>query len=63
MPLTEKVSFRDRLQRGNGIQVSKIVRWQFKMEPDQALKIDLNVVNVFSAGSSSTERWARTGAF
>jgi hypothetical protein len=39
MPLTQKVTFKTVLQRGNRVQVPKFVRWQFKMEPDQVLKI------------------------
>jgi len=33
LPLTEKVKFKTLLQHGNRIQVPKLVRWQFKMEP------------------------------
>jgi hypothetical protein len=39
MPLTQKVTFKTVLQRGNRVQVPKLVRWQFKMETDQVLKI------------------------
>jgi len=42
MPLTQKVSFKTVLQRGNRVQVSKLIRWQFKMGTKQVLKVAVN---------------------
>jgi hypothetical protein len=39
VPLTEKVDFEAALQRGNQVQVSRIVRWRFKLESSQVLKV------------------------
>ena len=39
MPLTEGVRFKAVLQKGNRIQVPRLIRWQFKMEPTQILKV------------------------
>jgi hypothetical protein len=39
LTLTEKVPFKTVLQKGNRIQVPKLIRWQFKMETDQVLKV------------------------
>lgn len=39
LPLTEKVSFQAMLQRGNRLQIPRIVRWRFKLECDQGLKV------------------------
>ena len=39
MPLTQKVTFRTMLQRGNRVKVPKLVRLQFKVGTDQVLKI------------------------
>jgi hypothetical protein len=61
VPLTEKVSFRTRLQRGNRVQVPKLVRWRFKMEPDQVLKIGVNAVNVFSGWQFFYGRMGKDG--
>ena len=47
MPLTQKVSFKTVLQKGNRVQVPRVIRWQFKMEPDQVLKITVNAVGFF----------------
>ncbi len=39
MVLTEKVSFTAMLQRGNRLQVPRVVRWRFKLESDQVVKV------------------------
>jgi DNA-binding transcriptional regulator/RsmH inhibitor MraZ len=52
VPLTQKVSFKTPLQRGNRVQVPKLVRWQFKMETEQILKVTVSAFNVW--GSSQT---------
>ena len=44
MPLTEPVSFKARLQRGNRVQVPKYVRWHYKLEPTQILEVTINVL-------------------
>jgi hypothetical protein len=35
------------LEKGNRIQIPKIVRWQFKLEPDQVLKVGFSVPEKF----------------
>lgn len=39
MPLTTRVSFRAVLEKGNRLQVPKLIRWQFKMELNQVLSV------------------------
>jgi hypothetical protein len=46
MPLTQKISFKTVLQKGNRDQVPKLVRWQFKLDTEQALKVTVNAANV-----------------
>ena len=48
MPLTQKVSFKTVLQKGNRVQVPKLVRWQFKMDTEQVLKVTVDAVNLWS---------------
>ena len=48
MPLTEPVTFKTKLQRHNRIVVPRLVRWRYKMEPGELLK-----VNVAPYGSES----------
>jgi hypothetical protein len=37
--LTEQVEFQTALQSGNRVQVPKLVRWKFKLESNQVLKV------------------------
>ena len=47
MPLTESVSFKVVLQRGNRVQVPRLFRWQYRMEADQVLKVYVGVEGSF----------------
>ena len=44
MPLTQKVTFQSTIEKCNKVQVPKLIRWQFKMEHGQILKVGVNVV-------------------
>ena len=39
MPLTIKVSFETVLEKGKRVQIPKLIRWQFKMEQNQVLRV------------------------
>ena len=52
MPLTESVSFKAVLQKGSRVQIPRLFRWQYRMEANQVLK-----VNVRIAGSFVDERF------
>ncbi len=41
MPLTGRVSFERPLEGCNKVQVPKIIRWQFKLEPNQVLHVGI----------------------
>ena len=43
LPLTRTVGFRAMLQRGNRVQVPKLVRW----EPSQVLRISVSRVSIY----------------
>lgn len=46
MPLTEKVTFTTKLQSAKTVQIPKLVRWRFKMEGDQPLKVGVNFLDL-----------------
>ena len=48
MPLTERVDFKTRLQRGNRVQLPKVVRWRYKLESDQVLKVTMSIAGAWS---------------
>jgi hypothetical protein len=41
MPLEERVTFKRPLEKCCKVQVPKIIRWQFKLQPDQILKVSV----------------------
>jgi bifunctional DNA-binding transcriptional regulator/antitoxin component of YhaV-PrlF toxin-antitoxin module len=45
LPLKRSVGFRAVLQKGNRFQVPKLVRWEFRMEPGQVLRVRVGRVN------------------
>jgi hypothetical protein len=61
VPLTQKVSFKTMLQKGNRVQVPKVVRWQFKMDTEQVLKVSVHAVNVWSDWQTFYARMGRDG--
>ncbi|MCW4023437.1 MAG: hypothetical protein NWF01_00165 [Candidatus Bathyarchaeota archaeon] len=61
MPLTQKVTFQTPLQRGNRVQVPKLIRWQFKMEPNQILKVTTKAVNVWGNIQTFYARMGKDG--
>ena len=41
MPLNEQATFKTKLQRHNRLTVPKLLRWRYKIEPTQLLKVTL----------------------
>jgi len=48
MPLTQRIYFNAVLQKNNRIAVPKLMRWQFKMEADQTLRVGIMLQTPFS---------------
>jgi hypothetical protein len=47
MPLTRKVTFKGKLQKAGRVQIPKMIRWEFKIEADQVLKVGFSITNKF----------------
>ena len=45
LPLTRTVNFRAVLQKGHRFQVPRLIRWEFKMEPSQVLRVSVGLAN------------------
>ena len=41
--------FKAVLQRGNKVQVPRLVRWQYRMEPDQVLRVEVRSEEFFGS--------------
>jgi len=61
VPLTETVNFKAVLQRGNRIQLPKLVRWKYKLEPDQVLKVTVTAANVFGGYETYYAKMDKSG--
>lgn len=53
MQLTERVVFKTMLQRGNRIQVPKLVRWRYKLDTYQIFNVNVTCANLFCVGRES----------
>ncbi len=47
MPLIAKVKFQAVLEKGNRLQIPKLILWQFKMEQNQVLKVGVYPKQLF----------------
>jgi hypothetical protein len=61
LPLTEVVTFNTALQRGNRVQVPKLVRWKFKMDTNQVLKVTVHAVSVWGARQTFYAQMSKDG--
>ena len=49
--MSESVTFKAVLQSGGKVQVPRLVRWQYKMEPDQVLTVIVSGTEFLSSES------------
>jgi bifunctional DNA-binding transcriptional regulator/antitoxin component of YhaV-PrlF toxin-antitoxin module len=61
MPLTEPVTFKTVLQKGNRIQLPKLVRWKYKLEQDQILKVSVTALNFYGGWETFYARMDKSG--
>lgn len=61
MALTETVMFKAVFQKGNRIQVPRRIRWRFKMDSEQVLKVSLRVVGLFTGWESFYAQMGKDG--
>ena len=52
MPLTVKVTFETLLEKGNRLQIPKLIQWQFKMEQNQVLRVGVSPKRVWGGGAN-----------
>ncbi|HEX7482318.1 MAG TPA: hypothetical protein VF350_02480 [Candidatus Bathyarchaeia archaeon] len=50
MPLTVKVTFEAVLEKGKRLQIPKLIRWQFKMEQNQVLRVGVSPKGIWGVG-------------
>ena len=59
--MTENVEFKTELQKGNRIQIPRLIRWQFKLEPIQVLKVKVQPVGAITVGEEFFARMSQDG--
>ena len=50
MPLTHQETFKAKLQRHNRLAIPKLLRWRYKMEPSEPLKVTVEPISAESSG-------------
>ena len=50
MPLTTKVTFEAVLEKGKRLQIPKLIRWQFKIEQNQVLRVGVSPKGIWGEG-------------
>jgi bifunctional DNA-binding transcriptional regulator/antitoxin component of YhaV-PrlF toxin-antitoxin module len=55
------VKFKAILQKGNRVQLPRLVRWRFQLETSQVLKVDVTAVNVFGGWETFYGRMDKSG--
>jgi bifunctional DNA-binding transcriptional regulator/antitoxin component of YhaV-PrlF toxin-antitoxin module len=61
LPLTDRVCFKTRLQRGNRVQVPKYVRWHYKLETTQTLEVTIRFFNIWHPPEIFLSRISKDG--
>ena len=61
MPLTQKVTFQGALEKCNKVQVPKLIRWQFKMENDQVLKVGVKAQDTWKSSQFYYAKMTKAG--
>ena len=61
LPLTERVSFKTRLEKANRLQISKCIRLRYKLETKQYLKVTVNFSGVWGSPQTFQTRIRKDG--
>ena len=61
MPLTQRVTFKTTLKKRNLIYIPKLIRWQYKLEPSQVLKVTVRVVGAMGLCESFLSKTYKDG--
>jgi len=46
MPLNKGVNFKAKAEKKNRFQISKLIRWEYKLEPTQLLKVTVSIIGL-----------------
>ena len=61
LPLTERVEFKTLLQKGNRLQIPKLVRWKYKLESSQVLRVSVAAAGKLGSWETFHGRMDKSG--
>ena len=61
VPLTRTVTFQAVLEKCNMVQIPKLIRWQFKLETDQVLRVVVKLVDSMVSSQSYYAKMTKSG--
>jgi hypothetical protein len=61
LPLTQRVSFKTMLQKQNRLLVPKLVRWEYKLELSEVLKVTVTIVGLLGVRESFLAKMYKSG--
>jgi hypothetical protein len=61
LPLTQRVSFKTVLQKQSRLQVPKLVRWEYKLESFEVLKVTVTIVGLLGVRESFLAKMQKSG--
>jgi hypothetical protein len=61
LPLNQRVTFNTVLKKNNLLPIPKLVRWQYKLEPSEVLKVTIRVVGLLGAKENFLARMYKDG--
>ena len=61
MPLNQNVIFKTALQKRGRLQVPKVIRWKYKLEPTDVFRVTVTIVGVLGVRESFLAKMHRNG--
>ena len=61
LPLTQSVTFKTMLQKQNRLQVPLLVRWKYRLESSEVLRVTVKIVGVWGNEESFLARMLKDG--
>lgn len=61
LPLTQSVTFKTMLQKQNRLQVPLLVRWKFRLESSEVLRVTVNMAGMWGDEESFLARMLKDG--
>jgi len=61
VPLAQRVTFQAALEKCSKVQIPRLIRWQFKLEPDQVLRVEVKLLDSWVSSQFYYARMTKDG--